>query len=289
MAEIWKSHATKLGEEFAKEQNVTSLPVDPIEIAENIDILVEPLPADKRSVSGMLMESNNNFGIMYASYVDNIGFQNFCVAHELGHYSIPGHYEQLMGNGIHESFAGFVSNEKYELEADHFAAGLLMPSYLFDAELNKHQSGLKAIESLSRKCKTSLTATAIRYAQRTPDPIAIIVSEREVIHYCFMSDELRELSGLTWIKKGSRLSKNTVTSRFNSAPQNILNCNKADGETSLLDWFGSELQYEVFEEVIGLGQYGKTLTVLSLESIPEQEELDEEEELEESWTPRFKR
>ena len=71
------------------------------------------------------MESNNNFGIMYATYVDNIGFQNFCVAHELGHYSIAGHYEQLMGNGFHESSAGFVSNEKYELEADHFAAGLL--------------------------------------------------------------------------------------------------------------------------------------------------------------------
>jgi len=142
MTEIWKFHATKLGEEFAKEQKITSLPVDPIEIAENLDILVEPLPADKRGVSGMLMENNNNFGIKYATYVDNIGFQHFCVAHELGHYSIPGHYEQLMESGFHESSAGFVSNEKYELEADHFAAGLLMPSFLFDAELNKHQSGL---------------------------------------------------------------------------------------------------------------------------------------------------
>ncbi|VAW42600.1 hypothetical protein MNBD_GAMMA01-1380 [hydrothermal vent metagenome] len=289
MTEIWKFHATKLGEIFAKEQKITSLPVDPIEIAEKLDILVEPLPADKRGVSGMLMESNNNFGIMYATYVDNIGFQNFCIAHELGHYSIAGHYEQLMGNGFHESSAGFVSNEKYELEADHFAAGLLMPSFLFDAELNKHQSGLNAVESLSRQCNTSLTATAIRYAQKTPDPVAIVVSEGEIIDYCFMSDELKELNRLTWIRQGSRLSKNTVTFRFNSAPQNISNCNKADGETTLLDWFGSSLPYVVYEEVVGLGGYGKTLTVLSLEPIPDQESLDEEDELEESWTPRFKR
>jgi len=194
-----------------------------------------------------------------------------------------------MGNGSHESSAGFVSNEKYELEADHFAAGLLMPSYLFDVELNKCQSGLAAVESLSRKCNSSLTATAIRYAQKTPDPVAIVVSEDKIIHYSFISDELRELKGLTWIKKGSQLPKNTVTSRFNSAPENIINCNKADGETTLLDWFGSELSYDVYEEVIGLGNYGKTLTVLSLESIPDQEELDEENELEESWTPKFKR
>jgi len=146
-----------------------------------------------------------------------------------------------------------------------------------------------AVESLSRQCNTSLTATAIRYAQKTSDPLAIVVSEGEIIDYCFMSDELKELNGLTWIRKGSRLSKNTVTLRFNSDPQNISNCNKADGETTPLDWFGSSLPYEVYEEVVGLGGYGKTLTVLSLEPIPDQESLDEEDELEESWTPRFRR
>ncbi|MCF6323872.1 MAG: ImmA/IrrE family metallo-endopeptidase [Gammaproteobacteria bacterium] len=289
MTEIWKSRSTKLGENFAKELKITSLPVDPIEIAEELDIFVEPLPADKKGVSGMLVESNNNFGIKYATYVDNIGFQNFCVGHELGHYNLPGHYEQLMSNGYHESTAGFVSKERYELEADHFSAGLLMPSYLFNAELNKSQVGFKAIDVLSQKCKTSLTATAIRYAQKTPDPIAIIISEGQTIHYCFMSDEMKEIKGLTWIKKGSRLSQNTVTSRFNKIPQNISNSNQVEGEATLLDWFGSYLEYEVNEEVIGLGRYGKTLTVLTIDELPDQEDIDDENDLIESWTPRFKR
>lgn len=289
MSEIWKLSATKLGENFAKEQGITSLPVDPIEIAENLDILVEPLPPEKKGVSGMLLEAGNNFGIKYATYVDNIGFQNFCVGHELGHYTIAGHYEQLMSRGYHESTAGFISKEKYELEADHFSAGLLMPSYLFDVELNEVQSGLKAVEILSSKCKMSLTATAIRYAQKTPDPLAIVVSEGQTILYCFMSDEMKEIKELSWIRKNSLLSKNTVTSRFNKAPQNVLNCNKVEGESTLLDWFQCPLEYDLYEEVIGLGKYGKTLTVLSIEPIPDQEELDEEDELEESWIPRFKR
>lgn len=289
MSELWKAHATKLGENFAKEQGVTVLPVNPIEIAENLDIVVEPLPPEKKGVSGMLVESNNNFGIMYATYLENTGFQHFSIGHELGHYSLPGHYEQLMGNGYHESKCGFISGEKYELEADHFSAGLLMPSYLFDEVVNEVDSGMKAVNLLAKKCETSLTATAIRYAQRTPDPVAVIVSEGQLIHYCFMSDEFKEINGLTWIRKGKPLPKNTVTSHFNTFPQNIINCNKEEGGTTLLDWFDCNLQYEVYEEVIGLGQYGKTLSVLSLENIPDQEELDDEEDLVESWTPRFKR
>lgn len=150
MTEIWRSRATKLGEELAQEQNISTLPVNPIEIAKKLDIKVKALPPERKGVSGMLLERNKKFGIMYATYIDNIGFQHFCVGHELGHYRIPGHPEQVMTNGYHASSAGFVSGERYELEADHFSAGLLMPSYLFDEILNKVQSGLKAIEVSER-------------------------------------------------------------------------------------------------------------------------------------------
>jgi hypothetical protein len=290
VSEIWRLNATKLGEKLAKEKKVISLPVKPIDIAESQNIVVESLPSNKQGVSGMLVESNSSFGIMYATYIDNFGFQNFCIAHELGHYNIGGHYEQLiMGSGFHESKAGFVSGDRYELEADHFAAGLLMPNYLFDVELNKIQSGLKAVETLSERCETSLTATAIRYAQRSPDPIAIIMSEGQSILYCFMSDEMKEIRELAWIRKGTLLPKNTVTYHLNQSQSNVLSGERLEGESTLQDWFGCDLQYELYEEAIGLGQYGKTLTVLSLESIPDQEEIDEEDELEESWAPKFKR
>lgn len=229
------------------------------------------------------------FGIKYATYVDNLGFQNFCVAHELGHYSIPGHPEALLSNGFHQSHAGFISDNKYELEADHFAAGLLMPGYLFDKALNSSQIGLAAIEQLSLDCQTSLTATAIRYAQRTPDPIAVIVSEGSTILYCFMSDELREIRQLNWIRQNTPLPQNSYTYEFNQSDSNVSKCLRTNGSTTLSEWFSCELEYEVFEEVIGLGGYGKTLTVLSLEVIPDQEEIDEEDKLIDSWNPKFKR
>ena len=46
----------------------------------------------------------------------------------------------------------------------------------------------------------------------------------------------------------------------------------------------------VTEQVIGLGNYGKTLTVLTALDIEEQlEEIEGNEALVESWTPRFRR
>ena len=62
------------------------------------------------------------------AHIDNIGFQNFSVAHELGHYFLPGHIDAVLADGdVHESRAGFASGDRYEMEADHFAATLLMP------------------------------------------------------------------------------------------------------------------------------------------------------------------
>jgi hypothetical protein len=43
------------------------------------------------------------------------------------------------------------------------------------------------------------------------------------------------------------------------------------------------------EEVVGLGGYGRTLTVLSAQDAVDVEELQEDEELIESWKPRFRR
>lgn len=286
MGDFWRRNATKLGEKLAQD-HFTSLPVDPVQIANRLGIEVEPLPASNKTVSGTLIHVGNSFGIQYATYIDSLGFQNFCVGHELGHYSIPGHPEKLLGSGIHESHAGFTSNDRCEQEADHFAAGLLMPSFLFDPALDNLQTGLAAIESLASQCGTSLTATAIRYAERTPDPIAVIVSEGAEIKYCFMSDELKEVKGLSWIRKDTPLPRNTATYRFNQKEDNVLKGSSIEGETTLAYWFGCERHLAAFEEVKGLGSYGRTLTILSLDDLPNGEE--EEDDLIESWTPRFKR
>ena len=283
--------ATLAAEKVVRERSISALPVDPIAIARNLGIKVMAKPTSAQGVSGMLLRSGNTFGIAYATHIKSIGFQNFSIAHELGHYFLPGHIDAVLSDGvIHESHANFASGDRYEMEADHFAATLLMPRALFTNAMHSAGEGLPAIERLAEKCCTSLTATAIRYTRCTRDPVTIVLSAGRQIDYCFMSDALKEVEGLNWIRKGDSLSMNTATYSFNQNPARVRRAERDEDSPDLRDWFGGTRSLSVTEQVIGLGNYGKTLTVLTALEIEEQiVEIEEDENLVESWTPRFRR
>jgi len=272
-----------------KELEIDNLPICPFSISDKLGIKVEALPSDQRGCSGMLLRSGNQFGILYATYLENEGLQRFSVSHEVGHYRIPGHYENINMNGLHKSHAGFVSTDRYEIEADHFAANLLMPAFLFNPAMDKAGNGLDAIKELAILCKTSLTATSIRYTEYTPDATAVILSTANNIDFCFMSESLKEFKGLEWIRKGTPVPEHTLTNVFNKNVMNISHGIEKDGTANLQEWFGGDHNVEMLEEIKGLGDYGKTLTVLSTSDLPTEEELEEEENLMDSWTPRFRR
>lgn len=111
----------------------------------------------------------------------------------------------------HESHAGFTSDNRIEREADCFAVGLLMPKHLFKDAMPAVGDGLSAIEHLADRCQTSLTATSIRFAQLSDAPMAIVLSTKDRIDYCLMSDGLKNLDGIDWIRKNSSLPENTAT------------------------------------------------------------------------------
>ena len=276
-------------EQLLQELEIDALPIDPFAIASRLDIELNPLPANAGGASGMLLHVDGEFGICYPTHVDSDGFKNFSVSHEIGHYRLPGHPDAIFDAlGRHVSYAGFRSIDRYEQEADHFAAALLMPTKLFTAAVRCAGEGLKAIKMLANDCCTSLEATAIRFAQTTRDPVTVILSSGRNIDYAFMSGVLKDIPNLDWIRKGSPLPSDCVTANFNADKNNIKRAAQAEGTSMLQDWFNGPYRQEVMEEVIGLGSYGKTLTVLSgIELLDELE--NEDDDLEESWTPRFHR
>jgi hypothetical protein len=277
-------------EKVIRERNITALPVDPIALARDLGIEVEAKPVKAAGISGMLVRVGNEFGIVYATDIDSIGFRHFTVAHELGHYFLPGHVEAVFKDSdVHESRAGFRSKDQYEAEADHFAAALLMPSQLFRLAIRQAGDGVAAIEYLADLCKTSLPATAIRYAQCALDPLAIIQSEGQEVEFCVMSDVLRELDGIDWLRKRQAVPPGTVTAEFNADRANVVKAARRKGTADLQDWFGGQRSIEMTEGVVGLGSYGKTLTVLHDIELPDEDDEADEEALQQSWTPRFAR
>jgi Zn-dependent peptidase ImmA (M78 family) len=287
--------AKQKGEALVRDLGIELLPIDPFAIAEAREIVVEAKRDAAPGVSGMLLRHGDAFGILYATHVPSEGFQRFSVAHELGHYFLDGHIDHVLPkDGAHASHAGFVSTDPYEMEADNFAAGLLMPARLFCRALRNRDAGFGAVEAMASLCRTSLTATAIRYAELTEDAVAVIVSTGPTIDYCCLSNTMKSLRQLTWLRKGSPVPGGTATAQLNADPKRVASTDRAEAEIDIVDWLGGVRSVRGTEEVVGLGGYGKTLTVLTCPSLVDETyqdpaDDDDEADIAESWTPRFRR
>jgi Zn-dependent peptidase ImmA (M78 family) len=285
--------ATAFAEKLLRDEfRINRLPINPIALAQSRGIRVEPMPKDHDGVSGMFIHAHGRSAIAYATHIKNRGFQHFSVAHELGHCFLPGHIDAVLPDGAthHASHSGFVSDNRYELEADHFAAGLLMPSRLFRMAMARAGEGLDAIEILHDRCQTSLTATAIRYQQLTDEAVAVIQSIGARIEFCFLSHRMLTLRPLRWPAKGSALPRRSATYRLNQHPSKVTASERVDGPADGVDWFGGFSDVELFEEAVGLGRYGRTLTVLTtVDGLSDDDpEEDGDANLRGQWTPRFR-
>lgn len=271
----------KLAEEQVRLVGCTAFPVDPLKIAENSNIVVQEKPPEEKGASGWLVRSGNNFGILYATHIKNEGFQRFSISHELGHYFIEGHPEHVFrGGDIHASQAGFCSKDEIEKQADYFAASLLMPMGLFKKATNSFSDGLTAVKGLQTLCKASLEATAIRYVESTSEAIGVVISKGKLVQYSSFSDEFKEIAK-SRLKRGEWLPKSSCTFRMNSSEEAVFSGESVEDEISADEWFAG-LKGSISEEAIGLGTYGKTLTMLTLNAEDDEDEAP-------AWTPKFRR
>lgn len=66
-----------------------------------------------------------------------------------------------------------------------------------------------------------------------------------------MSDALKEVDGLDWIRKHEMLPRNTATFTFNQDVDRVRNADRTESTSNLQDWFGGRYSVETTEEIIG--------------------------------------
>ena len=176
---LTESVLMRQAERLLRDENLLRLPIDIETLAKSRQIVLKPMNESEDGVSGMLARYGNTFGILYSTNVRNSGFRRFSIAHELGHYFIDGHVDQIpFDQGVHRSRANFVSNDPYERQADYFAAGLLMPGTPLRDVMRGVPDGLPVVEAIRRSAQVSLTASAIRYVGLSNIASAVVVSKK---------------------------------------------------------------------------------------------------------------
>ena len=140
--------------------------------------------------SGRLVLKGSRGVIRVDSGISEDGQKRFCIAHELGHFVLHAKREPLWLCEP-ETMMFWYRARPEELEANAFAAEILMPTNVFKGQCKRGDLNLEAIEGLARDFRTTLSATAIRYADIGPHVCAVVMCHRGQIQWFHKAPDFR--------------------------------------------------------------------------------------------------
>lgn len=273
--------ATEQAEGLVRSLGIMKPPVDPLKIVESESPLLIAQGDDFRQRFDGQLEyhpSQRRFLLLYNTKYDcgknRHPRTRFSIAHELGHYFIEAHHAYLRSGGKpHPSQAEFASAVEMEREADAFAAGLLMPSFLINHRVNDADLSLDGIREIANDFETSLVSTAIRSVQCSHFPSAVVGIREDKIMWQFQSECLIK-AGCYPGERGSIRSTSTrrAWAEFESGSVEIRR-----GTAFVKDWFrtygrDNVERSSVTEEYLAVPSMRTLVVVLS---IPEDEFYDD--------------
>lgn len=212
--------------------------------------------------------------------------QRFTIAHEIGHFLIPTHGARAQCAKTDMSvFKSQDPNRAKEAEANRFAASLLMPRKLLSSHMRQLGSPeTEHILVLKSRYGVSKEAMARRYVDISDHSCAVIFSRSGLVRSFSKSDSFPFLE----LAKDQPLPNGSLSARGKGEQGHLSEWTEATPET----WLGSSRRLRgktIYEQYLQQAD-GYRLTMLTIEDDPaDEEDVEEEGDLEESWTPRFRR
>jgi len=257
---------------------IESLPVDVEAIAKRLEIQVEDadLPAD---FFGATASDGVSMRILVSHRCPTRTHRRFTICHEIGHCCIDGHAQALFERErLHMSVGGIgAPKEPVEVEADSFAAMLLMPETLIAPVMAKYHPSLDMVRAVAAAADVSLIAAALRCTELVADPFAIAVSERGLIEWVSFSSGLHEYHWTRRKWKGEAVPTDSATMTLAKSRARVAAAEVEVADMGLTDWFSGAPPVRVDEEAIGLGSYGRILTILRPGTLPTADQVEHAE------------
>lgn len=212
-------------------------PVKPREIVQRLGIFIQEVPASG-NFDGYLLKCGDTFGIMVNASIKSETRKNFTIAHELGHYEIPHHKGREFK--CLSSSIGIMMGKDLEVEANDFAAELLMPVYFVEEKINNNPISLDVMKAIAKECETSFTSSAIRYIKFCPALAVIVVSEGGKIKFSILSEQARERFGhqiISNLQKGLSLNNLSLAYDFFKSGESASELVEVSDMVDISAWF----------------------------------------------------
>jgi Zn-dependent peptidase ImmA (M78 family) len=224
------------------------------EIAEEFGIDVLYRPAESYDGALLRIRDAQRGCIVINSRIREESRKRFTLAHEIGHFVLPGQQEvstpckqQRIENWDADLY-------RSELEANRFAAEILMPRGLM-AEFVQSEPSLESIRSIAQLCGTSLTASAVRLITLTPHRAAVVWSQNHKILWSKLSEGF-----VRWIRKGE-VRENTFAAQC-YRKQRVPDRLAPVPASAWLYEKGLQGRAQIWEQSVGLKNYGAVLSLL---------------------------
>lgn len=195
----------------------------------------------------------------------------FTLAHELGHYFIDEHRNNLVSGqvGPHPSCSDRASADLVvEREADYFASRLLIPDSRFQPATRRLPVGLSSVKAISERFGVSLTCAAVRCVASEVFPCVLIKWSRHGFCWKWCSRSFWDYGYRKTVQTIDRLPSDSATAKLGNkgCPTGEI----IEGTLTATYVFPSVAQRSfqniiLREEAISLGRFG-AVTLLSLRS-----------------------
>ena len=276
---------TKIALAVIKQMPDLVLPVPVREIAEALDIYEIREGPLSGLEGGLITSAEKSEGAILVNSDRPEQRKRYTIGHELGHYLNPWHKPaSTEGFRCSSSDMGVESNRtgdravQMEVEANEFAAELLMPSHMFRSRLDRHAGlDLDHVLSLAEEFFVSREATARRYVAFANEPAAVIFSKEGVVRYVKKHPRFPTLGA--WAK--DPLPVGSLSAKCSLPVGKVSQWDTVNGDVWLRDARGQLVCEQTLAQ-----KNGFRLTILALEDAPDEyDKLDEDE-----WDPpKFRR
>ena len=209
-----------------------------------------------RSLHGVLLRDRRL--IVYNAEIPEIGKQRFTIAHELGHWELhPGLEHVLCTAEDIQAYRG----SSPELEANAFAAELLMPGFLFSEAMRYKSPTVDDAKRLADRFQTSFTASLLRMVQFSDLPVYAVFSVDGRIKWYQRS---KRAESYFFKQIGTELDGDSLARYCTEG------IDEADAPVSVETsaWFPNDFnrtRFKVFEQSVELGDYGVTVSIVTVD------------------------
>jgi len=231
-------------------------PADASAIANQLQLDVNEM--DVNGFDGALVRAKGMplGAIVVRGSIRESGRKNFTVAHEIGHFVLPGH-ENTEAVCTSDEVANWSDAAKeLEREANEFAAELLMPELAVQQIIGRSEPSLTVIQKIASSCDVSLSAAAWRYCQMTGHRCAIVWSSPKRSSWCKRSQDSRFGVSLAGATRQGTFANDCLAGR------EVPDCPQPVSASLWLDSHNVSTDALIWEQSKALPTYSSVLTLL---------------------------